>query len=93
MRARYPEQEGFVERDGVKIFYEVFGAGERLCPRAVSAPRRVRSGSCAGWPDNGNGTDGKQATISILPLAPPFRAEFPCSASACPLPGRSLYGL
>ena len=28
MRARYPEQEGFVERDGVKIFYEVFGAGE-----------------------------------------------------------------
>ena len=28
MRARYPDQEGFVERDGVKIFYEVFGAGE-----------------------------------------------------------------
>src|SRR6266849_11181636 len=28
MRARYPDQEGFVERDGVNIFYEVFGAGE-----------------------------------------------------------------
>src|ERR1700692_1484577 len=28
MRARYPEQEGFVERDGVNIFYEVFGTGE-----------------------------------------------------------------
>jgi alpha/beta hydrolase fold len=28
MRARYPEQEGFVERDGVRIFYEVFGTGE-----------------------------------------------------------------
>jgi pimeloyl-ACP methyl ester carboxylesterase/predicted glycosyltransferase len=28
MRARYPDQEGFVERDGVKIFYEVFGTGE-----------------------------------------------------------------
>jgi pimeloyl-ACP methyl ester carboxylesterase/predicted glycosyltransferase len=28
MRARYPESEGFVERDGVKVAYEVFGAGE-----------------------------------------------------------------
>jgi pimeloyl-ACP methyl ester carboxylesterase/predicted glycosyltransferase len=24
-RARYPDQEGYVERDGVKIFYEVYG--------------------------------------------------------------------
>ena len=28
MRARYPDTEGFIERDGVKIGYEVFGAGE-----------------------------------------------------------------
>ncbi|HKV85559.1 MAG TPA: alpha/beta fold hydrolase [Ktedonobacterales bacterium] len=28
MRARYPDLEGFVERDGVRIFYEVFGEGE-----------------------------------------------------------------
>ncbi|HEU0028153.1 MAG TPA: alpha/beta fold hydrolase [Ktedonobacterales bacterium] len=28
MRARYPDAEGFVERDGVRIFYEVFGSGE-----------------------------------------------------------------
>ena len=28
MRARYPDQEGFVEREGVRIFYEVFGTGE-----------------------------------------------------------------
>src|SRR5260370_5485898 len=28
MRARYPDQEGFVERDGVNIFYEVFGKGD-----------------------------------------------------------------
>ena len=28
MRARYPDQEGFVERDGVNIFYEVYGVGE-----------------------------------------------------------------
>jgi pimeloyl-ACP methyl ester carboxylesterase/predicted glycosyltransferase len=27
-RARYPDSEGFVERDGVRIFYEVYGAGE-----------------------------------------------------------------
>jgi pimeloyl-ACP methyl ester carboxylesterase len=28
MRARYPDREGYVERDGVRLFYEVFGAGE-----------------------------------------------------------------
>ena len=35
MRARYPDIEGFVERDGVKIAYEVFGSGE---PALVFAP-------------------------------------------------------
>src|SRR5438876_8403329 len=29
MRARYPDQEGFVERDGVKLHYEVFGTGDQ----------------------------------------------------------------
>src|SRR5690348_15867557 len=28
MRARYPETEGYIERDGVHIFYEVFGEDE-----------------------------------------------------------------
>ena len=28
MRARYPDAEGFIERDGVKVGYEVFGSGE-----------------------------------------------------------------
>jgi pimeloyl-ACP methyl ester carboxylesterase len=28
MRARYPDVEGFIERDGVKVGYEVFGEGE-----------------------------------------------------------------
>ena len=28
MRARYPDSEGFVQRDGVKVHYEVFGDGE-----------------------------------------------------------------
>ena len=27
-RARYPDTTGFVERDGVRVFYEVYGAGE-----------------------------------------------------------------
>jgi pimeloyl-ACP methyl ester carboxylesterase len=27
-RARYPDQEGYVERDGVRVFYEVYGDGE-----------------------------------------------------------------
>jgi pimeloyl-ACP methyl ester carboxylesterase len=27
-RARYPDEDGFVERDGVRLFYEVYGQGE-----------------------------------------------------------------
>ncbi|MGH3282994.1 MAG: hypothetical protein ACRDNW_28235, partial [Trebonia sp.] len=27
-RARYPDQEGFLERDGVRVFYEAYGTGE-----------------------------------------------------------------
>ena len=27
-RARYPGQEGYLERDGVRVFYEVYGSGE-----------------------------------------------------------------
>src|SRR5438128_12529196 len=27
-RARYPDSEGYVERDGVRVHYEVFGSGE-----------------------------------------------------------------
>jgi len=35
MRARYPDAAGFVDRDGVKVGYEVFGEGE---PVVVFAP-------------------------------------------------------
>ena len=35
MRARYPDAEGFVDRAGVKLGYEVFGEGE---PAVVFAP-------------------------------------------------------
>jgi pimeloyl-ACP methyl ester carboxylesterase len=27
-RARYPDEEGYVERDGVRVFYEVYGHGD-----------------------------------------------------------------
>ena len=27
-RARYPDRDGYVERDGVRVFYEVYGSGE-----------------------------------------------------------------
>ena len=27
-RGRYPDHEGYVERDGVKVYYEVYGSGE-----------------------------------------------------------------
>ena len=27
-RARYPDSDGYVERDGVRVHYEVFGSGE-----------------------------------------------------------------
>jgi pimeloyl-ACP methyl ester carboxylesterase len=27
-RARYPDEEGYVERDGVRVFWEVYGSGE-----------------------------------------------------------------
>jgi pimeloyl-ACP methyl ester carboxylesterase/predicted glycosyltransferase len=27
-RARYPDESGYVERDGVKVYYEVYGSGE-----------------------------------------------------------------
>jgi pimeloyl-ACP methyl ester carboxylesterase len=27
-RARYPDEEGYVEHDGVRVFYEVYGSGE-----------------------------------------------------------------
>lgn len=28
MRAKLPDQEGFIESDGVKVHYEVYGDGE-----------------------------------------------------------------
>ena len=53
MRARYPDAEGFVERDGVKIAYEVFGSGGPwlvfvpIDPLVIRGPGRPR---CRTWP-------------------------------------------
>ena len=27
-RARYPDSSGYIKRDGVRLYYEVYGAGE-----------------------------------------------------------------
>ena len=29
MRARYPDRDGYIARDGVKVFYEIYGEGEQ----------------------------------------------------------------
>ena len=38
MRACQPVADGYVERDGVKVFYEVFGDGEPTLLLIPSAP-------------------------------------------------------
>ena len=54
MRARYPDIEGFVERDGVKVGYEVYGDGRsdrrvRYRPARSCTPGRGRH-RCPTWP-------------------------------------------
>ena len=44
MRALEPDQRGYIERDGVRVFYEVFGSGEPailFCPTWTLVPSRV----------------------------------------------------
>src|SRR5680860_1134319 len=31
-RSIYPDEEGYIERDGVRVFYEVYGSGETPIP-------------------------------------------------------------
>jgi pimeloyl-ACP methyl ester carboxylesterase len=43
-RARYPDDRGYIERDGVRVFYEVYGSGEPtilLCPTWTLVHSRV----------------------------------------------------
>jgi pimeloyl-ACP methyl ester carboxylesterase len=44
MRARYPDRDGYVARDGVKIFYEIYGEGKQtilLLPSGRSSTRGI----------------------------------------------------
>jgi hypothetical protein len=53
VRARYPDTEGFVERDGVKVAYEVFGSAPPalvfvpIDPWFTRGPGKPR---CRTWP-------------------------------------------
>lgn len=42
-RARYPDEDGYAERDGVRLFYEIYGEGEPtlllLCPGVFAHSR------------------------------------------------------
>ncbi len=38
MRARYPDHEGFVERDGIEVAYEVYGEGGPAALLVPSSP-------------------------------------------------------
>ena len=72
MRARYPDVEDFVERDGVKIGYEVYGTGEPtilLIPTwAIVHARRGRH-SCPTW----RGTSGWSWWTRAATVAPTDR--------------------
>ena len=45
-RARYPDESGYVERDGVRVYYEVYGIGPA---RPSSSCRRGRSSTRGSW--------------------------------------------
>ncbi len=43
-RAMYPDEEGYIKRDGVRVFYEVYGTGEPtilFCPTWTLLPSRI----------------------------------------------------
>ncbi|MGH2938402.1 MAG: alpha/beta fold hydrolase [Solirubrobacterales bacterium] len=43
-RALYPDEQGYIERDGVRVFYEVYGSGSPtilFCPTWTLVPSRV----------------------------------------------------
>lgn len=74
-RARYPDVDGYVERDGVRIFYEVYGAGDptiMLLPtwelvhsRAwkLQIPFLARHGRVVTFDRRGNGRSDRPAEV------------------------------
>jgi pimeloyl-ACP methyl ester carboxylesterase/predicted glycosyltransferase len=75
MRAREPDQTGYIERDGVRVYYEAFGEGERtilFCPTWTLVPSAVwkmqvpyfaRHGRVIVFDPRGNGLSDRPETI------------------------------
>ena len=92
MRARYPDAEGYVERDGVRIFYEVFGErrADHCCscqpgPSSTRASGRRRyptsRATTVSSPSTGAATDARAdpraKRLQRLTSSPPM--PWPCS--------------
>ena len=68
MRALLPDVEGFVERDGVKVGYEVFGSGAPtilLMPTWAIVHSRLGRGRSPTWP----GTSGSSPSTRVATVA------------------------
>ena len=88
MRARYPDIEGFVERDGGRVAYEVYGAGDppivfvppwqivhsRIWKAQI--PDFARRHRVVAWDNRGNGRSDRPTD----PIAHTTRARPPTSA-------------
>jgi pimeloyl-ACP methyl ester carboxylesterase len=74
-RARYPDEQGYVERDGVRVFYEVYGNGEPtilFCPTwtlvhsrvwKMQIPYLARHHRVVAFDPRGNGKSDRPATV------------------------------
>jgi len=74
-RARYPDDQGYVERDGVRVFYEVYGSGEPtilFCPTwtlvhsrvwKMQIPYLARYHRVVVFDPRGNGRSDRPATV------------------------------
>src|SRR6476659_933765 len=74
-RARYPDEEGYIERDGVRVFYEVYGTGSPtilFCPTwtmvhsrvwKMQIPYRARHHRVVVFDPRGNGNSDRSGTV------------------------------
>ena len=89
MRAREPDVEGYIERDGIKVGYEVFGSGSPtvlMLPAWSIVPSRIWKAQVPSWrgttgssPSTRGGTDDRTAR--------PTRRRWPTDSSS-PTPSR-----